>query len=36
MERLVENGSNERAPQIRADLERIDRVRKELTSQRGC
>jgi len=36
MERLVENGSNERAPQIRADLERIDRVRKELTSERGC
>jgi GTP-binding protein EngB required for normal cell division len=30
IERLVENSSNERAPQIRADLERIDAARRAL------
>jgi hypothetical protein len=33
IERLVENSSNERAPQIRADLERIDAARKALISE---
>lgn len=34
IERLVENSSNERAPQIRADLERIHDARKQLISER--
>jgi GTP-binding protein EngB required for normal cell division len=35
IERLVENSSNERAPQIRADLDRIHVARKQLISERG-
>jgi hypothetical protein len=30
VERLVESSSNERAPQLRADLERLERARKSL------
>jgi GTP-binding protein EngB required for normal cell division len=33
--RLVESGSNERAPQIRADLERLEQARKSLAAKDG-
>ena len=32
VERLVESGSNERAPQLRADLERLEKARKSLAA----
>jgi GTP-binding protein EngB required for normal cell division len=35
VERLVESGSNERAPQLRADLERLGRARKSLAAETG-
>src|ERR1039458_978750 len=35
VERLVESGSNERAPQLRADLERLERARKSLAAEAG-
>jgi hypothetical protein len=31
--RLVESGGNERAPQLRADLERIETARKSLVAE---
>jgi GTP-binding protein EngB required for normal cell division len=34
VDRLIESGSQERIPELRADLERIDRARKALTSGR--
>ena len=33
VERLVESGSNERAPQLRADLERLEKARKSLAAE---
>ena len=33
VERLVESGSNERAPQLRADLERLEEARKSLAAE---
>jgi hypothetical protein len=33
VERLVERGSNERAPQLRADLERLAEARKSLAAE---
>jgi GTP-binding protein EngB required for normal cell division len=33
VEHLVENGSNERLPQLRADLERLEKARKSLASE---
>jgi GTP-binding protein EngB required for normal cell division len=33
VERLVESGSNERAPQLRADLERLEKARKSLVAE---
>ena len=33
VERLVESGSNERAPQLRADLERLELARKSLPGE---
>jgi hypothetical protein len=33
VERLVESGGNERAPQLRADLERIEKARKSLAAE---
>jgi GTP-binding protein EngB required for normal cell division len=35
VERLVESSSNERAPQLRADLERIEKARKSLAAETG-
>jgi hypothetical protein len=35
VERLVESGSNERAPQLRADLERLEKARKSLAAEAG-
>jgi GTP-binding protein EngB required for normal cell division len=35
VERLVESGSNERAPQLRADLERLEEARKSLAAETG-
>jgi GTP-binding protein EngB required for normal cell division len=35
IERLVESGGNERAPQLRADLERLERARKTLAAETG-
>ncbi len=32
VERLVESSSNERAPQLRADLERLEKARKSLAA----
>ena len=36
VERLVESSSNEQAPQLRADLERLDRARKSLAAETGA
>jgi len=33
VERLVESGSNERASQLRADLERLENTRKSLAAE---
>jgi GTP-binding protein EngB required for normal cell division len=33
VERLLESGSNERAPQLRADLERLEKARKSLVGE---
>lgn len=33
VERLVESGTNERAPQLRADLERLGQARKSLSAE---
>jgi len=35
VERLVESGGNERAPQLRADLERIEKARKSVAAETG-
>ena len=35
VERLVESGNNERAPQLRADLERLEMARKSLAVGTG-
>jgi GTP-binding protein EngB required for normal cell division len=35
VERLVESGSNERAPQLRADLERLEKARESLSADAG-
>ncbi|MGO9255584.1 MAG: dynamin family protein [Bryobacteraceae bacterium] len=35
IERLVESGGNQRAPQLRVDLERIERARKTLAAETG-
>ena len=35
VEQLVESGSNERAPQLRADLERLEKARKSLAAETG-
>ena len=35
VERLVESSSNERAPQLRADLERLEKARKSLSGGAG-
>jgi hypothetical protein len=35
VERLVESSSNERAPQLRADLERLEKARKSLAAEAG-
>jgi hypothetical protein len=35
VERLVESSGNERAPQLRADLERLEHVRKSLAAETG-
>lgn len=35
VERLVESTSNERAPQLRADLERLEQARKSLAAETG-
>jgi GTP-binding protein EngB required for normal cell division len=35
VERLVESGGNERAPQLRADLERLEKARKSLALENG-
>jgi len=35
VERLVESSSNERAPQLRADLERLEKARKSLAAAAG-
>ena len=35
VERLVESSSNERAPQLRADLERLEKARKSLAAGAG-
>ena len=35
VERLVESGGNERAPQLRADLERLEKARKSLAAETG-
>jgi GTP-binding protein EngB required for normal cell division len=35
VERLVESGGNERAPQLRADLERLEQARKSLAAATG-
>jgi len=32
---VVESGSNERAPQLRADLERLEEARKSLAAETG-
>jgi hypothetical protein len=33
VERLVESGGNERAPRLRADLERLEKARKSVTAE---
>jgi hypothetical protein len=33
VERLVESGDKERAPQLRADLERLEQARKSLAAE---
>jgi hypothetical protein len=35
VERLVESSSNERAPQLRADLERLEKARQFLAAETG-
>jgi GTP-binding protein EngB required for normal cell division len=35
VERLVESGGNERAPQLRTDLERLEKARKSLAAEAG-
>jgi len=35
IERLVESGSNELAPQLRADLDRLEKARKSLAAETG-
>ncbi len=35
VERLLESSGNERAPQLRADLERLEKARKSLAAETG-